>query len=140
MNIKVDFNENPSCEHCGDLEPFSMTFSEVDYGCPWCRWCVEANPDSFNLSDVNWKELEKKEDELKVKHFQERLDCLSLKKIEFITCESGYWQVLKFNDEVIADGHSINEFQWLQILKDLGCEVEEREISDEDMENGEYWD
>lgn len=62
--------------------------------------------------------------------------------IEFITCESGDWDVLRIKiDDVDQEysGHSIYSCTWLEILRDyLGCEVITKVISDEDMEEGNY--
>lgn len=61
--------------------------------------------------------------------------------IELITCESGDWEVLRVsigdNLQEVA-GHSVNNYMWIEILNALGYEVEEREISDEDMESEDY--
>lgn len=59
-------------------------------------------------------------------------------KIEIITCPTGDWEVLKFNGELFADGHSIRQHDWIELLRKLGHEVIETEISDEQMENGDY--
>lgn len=69
-----EFNEEPSCEHCGDLEPFTMTFDED--GCPWCRWCVEINGELFGYDESIMNELEEKEIDFKIKHFERRLKSL----------------------------------------------------------------
>jgi len=60
--------------------------------------------------------------------------------IELITCESGDWEVLRVNlgEDFETSGHSIDNWDWIELLKILGYEVEKREISDEDMENGKY--
>lgn len=60
--------------------------------------------------------------------------------IELITCESGDWSILRVNNEedFEASGHSISNFDWIELLNLLGFEVEVKEISDEDMEMGNY--
>ena len=60
--------------------------------------------------------------------------------IELITCESGDWEVLRLNngEDFEANGHSISNYEWVILLGYLGFEVEEKEISDEDMEEGNY--
>jgi hypothetical protein len=58
--------------------------------------------------------------------------------IELISCESGDWEVLKFDDEIIYEGHEIPTDVWLGIIQSLGCDVATKVISDEEMENGEY--
>ena len=58
--------------------------------------------------------------------------------IEFVTCERGDWEVLKLNGEVFDAGHSIPPFKWIDLLRELGFTVEEKEISDEDMEEGNF--
>ena len=60
--------------------------------------------------------------------------------IEYITSESGDWKILRMNlgEDFNYEGHSIPNHEWIKLLKLLGYEVEEKEISDEDMEYGNY--
>jgi len=58
--------------------------------------------------------------------------------IELITCDSGDWSVLKMNNVVEYEGHSISDFEWVELIRNLGFKVEEKEISNEDMEMGNY--
>ena len=60
--------------------------------------------------------------------------------IELITCESGDWEVLRVNlgEDFDFSGHSIPNHGWVRLIKMLGYEVEEKEISDEDMEFENY--
>ena len=60
--------------------------------------------------------------------------------IELITCESGDWEVLRvdFGENFEASGHSISNYDWIELLEKLGYEVEQKEISNEDMEMGVY--
>ena len=58
--------------------------------------------------------------------------------VKYTTCESGEWAIL---DVTYSDGrhreisgHSIPDFQWINVIKNLGCEIEEECISDEEME------
>lgn len=59
-------------------------------------------------------------------------------KVEVFTNESGDWIVLKVNGEVFEEGHSIPVHRWLDLIKQFGNETNEQEISDEDMEEGNY--
>jgi len=59
-------------------------------------------------------------------------------KIEFTTCEGGEYEVLKFNGEEYDAGHIIPSSTWIDLLRELGFTVEEKEISDEDMEEGNF--
>lgn len=61
-------------------------------------------------------------------------------KIELITNESGDWIILKLNDEFFAEGHSIYESEWLDLIKEINpnIEIKQKEISDEKMENYDY--
>lgn len=70
----------------------------------------------------------------------ERGSFMSKPLIELITCESGDWEVLRVNlgEDFQEEGHSINHWQWIDLIKLLGYEVEKREISDEDMEYQNY--
>lgn len=60
--------------------------------------------------------------------------------IELITCECGDWEILRVNlgEDFQAEGHCLNSWDWIELLDLLGYKVEEREISDEDMENRRY--
>ena len=60
--------------------------------------------------------------------------------IELISCNAGDWSVLRMNlcADYESQGHSIPNHEWIRLIKLLGFEVEEREISDEDMEYGNY--
>ena len=60
--------------------------------------------------------------------------------IELITCESGDWEVLRVDlgEDFQEEGHSLSNDDWINLLDLLGYEVQEREISDEDMEYGRY--
>lgn len=55
-----------------------------------------------------------------------------------ITCETGDWYVLKLNDEIYEEGYSIPKSKWLELLEEIGCEVNSIMISDKEMKNGEY--
>lgn len=61
-------------------------------------------------------------------------------KIELITNESGDWSILKLNDEFFAEGHSIHESKWLDLIKEINpnTEIKQKEISDGEMENYDY--
>lgn len=52
-------------------------------------------------------------------------------KIKFTT--AGGWAVLHYED-FIREGHRIENFDWIDLLKYLGYEVEYKEASDEEME------
>lgn len=58
--------------------------------------------------------------------------------IELITNESGDWSVLKINGKVYYEGHSIPDDIWLKVINQLGAEISSMEISDDDMEEGNY--
>jgi hypothetical protein len=60
--------------------------------------------------------------------------------IEFITCKSGDWKVLKMNfgKDFHSEGHNIPDSTWINLINKLGYEVEVKWISDEDMENSRY--
>lgn len=58
--------------------------------------------------------------------------------IRLITNECGEWVVLIVDGTVYDEGHTIPDFTWLKLLSELGCKVEEKEITDEDMEEGNY--
>ena len=60
--------------------------------------------------------------------------------IEFITNESCDWQILRvnFGEDMQIEGHSISHGTWIKLIELLGYNVEVKEVSDEDMEEGNY--
>lgn len=60
--------------------------------------------------------------------------------IELINSESGDWSVLKVNGDVYAEGHSISEDTWLDLLEEVNSNVSTATstVTDEQMESGEY--
>ena len=56
--------------------------------------------------------------------------------ITLTKCESGDWEILEadFGETFRASGHSIRNHDWIALLKELGYKVEEKIISDEEME------
>lgn len=63
---------------------------------------------------------------------------MSKPRIELITCNSGDWEVLKIDSEIFAENHRLSSYDWVRFLDKLGYKIEEIEISDEDMEMGNY--
>jgi len=61
-----------------------------------------------------------------------------MKKIRFITSPEGDWEVVKIDGEFQEEGHRINKHEWIGVLEHPGFEVEQIEISDEDMEGGNF--
>lgn len=59
--------------------------------------------------------------------------------IEYITCESGDWYVLKKSGEIIYEGHSVPDYIWLGLLNTTnGVTLTVTALSDEDMQLGTY--
>ena len=58
-------------------------------------------------------------------------------KIKFTTNESNDYAILQYED-FFREGHTIDEFDWMDLVKYLGYEVEHKEISDEEMERMNY--
>ena len=54
-------------------------------------------------------------------------------KIKLTTNESGDWAILKYKD-FKREGHQIREYDWIDLLEYLGYKIEDKEISDEEME------
>lgn len=55
-------------------------------------------------------------------------------KIKLTSNESGDWAILKYKD-FTREGHQISDEDWIELLNLLGYEVEDKEISDEEMED-----
>lgn len=111
---------------------------------------VHTDEDYYELE----KELKKSDDYLRdaedeVDRLQEQVDDLNeevsdleklLKegkvtkdKIKLTTNESGDWAILKYKD-FKREGHQIREYDWIDLLEYLGYKIEDKEISDEEME------
>ena len=62
------------------------------------------------------------------------------RKIEVISCENGEWEVVRIDKgrDFVASGHSIGTHQWVHLLRYLGFDVEEIELTEEEMEKGDY--
>lgn len=54
-------------------------------------------------------------------------------KIKLTTNESGDWAILEYKDFKL-EGHQIREYDWIDLLEYLGYKIEDKEISDEEME------
>lgn len=54
-------------------------------------------------------------------------------KIILTTNESGDWAILEYKDFKL-EGHKIREYDWIDLLEYLGYKIEDKEISDEEME------
>ena len=60
--------------------------------------------------------------------------------IKHITSDSGDWHVVLINGSVDYEGHSIPPHYWVDLLKSFGFNVESRQITDKQMEEGNYYD
>lgn len=60
--------------------------------------------------------------------------------IELFSNKSGDWEVLRLNlgEDFKVKGHSISGQDWINLLEALGYDVDYKEVSDEDMEEGNY--
>ena len=56
-------------------------------------------------------------------------------KIRLISNESGDWKVLLLNGKIYEEGHDIPSYTWVNLISDLGYEVNTEEVTDEEMEN-----
>lgn len=61
-----------------------------------------------------------------------------MNNVELITNEGGDWAILKVDGKIYYEGHNIPDFIWLEVIHKLGAKVSSKEISDEDMEEGNY--
>ena len=59
---------------------------------------------------------------------------MASKKIKLTTNESGDWEILEYDGCFETSGHSLSNYDWIDLLEYLGYEVEQKEISDEEME------
>jgi len=59
-------------------------------------------------------------------------------KIRLISNESGDWKVLLLNGKIYEEGHDIPSHTWVDLIRDLGYEVDAEEVTDEEMENSLY--
>ena len=64
-----------------------------------------------------------------------------MKTIELLTCPSGEWEVLKLDGDLYGSRDSIPNYMWIGLIKELtGIDVIQKEVSDDYMENGEYYE
>ena len=60
------------CEHCGRLEPFTLTF--FDGSTYWCRWCADTFDDFHD--EFEYKDIEKLLEQqrvLKIEYYTKRI-------------------------------------------------------------------
>jgi len=59
--------------------------------------------------------------------------------VELITCDEGDWEVLKVNGDIFKEGHSITNSNWIDLIHYISdIKINETNITDDDMENGNY--
>jgi len=60
--------------------------------------------------------------------------------IELIENDSGDWAVLKLNDKIFFEGHTIPDFIWLELIEKIkpGIDTSVKTVTDEEMEQGIY--
>ena len=68
--MKPDYEEDAFCEHCMNLEPFTMTFDLG--GVSYCESCAITN-DEIKEVKPQWLEKQRK---LQIKYYQAKLDKL----------------------------------------------------------------
>lgn len=85
--------------------------------------------DTFTISEINGDEYSLSGDEDEFIFTNEMLLPVH-DEINFTFC--GDWQILEC-DGFKASGHSISAHDWCDLLRYLGHDVEEKEISDEEM-------
>lgn len=61
-------------------------------------------------------------------------------RIEILTCPAGDWTVVMYNGSVDYEGHSLPLFYLTDLIQSLGAKVTTREISDEFMQEGKYYE
>lgn len=67
-DFEVCFGEEPFCEHCHNLEPYTAIF--VD-GCEWCLWCFESMHELPGAAIDKIKKIEKRH---KKAYFKRKLE------------------------------------------------------------------
>ena len=63
--------------------------------------------------------------------------------IEYIECEAGDWVIVFINGDVAYEGHGIDPLELLKYLHEydlLQLPFKHKTISDQDMEEGNYYD
>lgn len=65
----IKYEEEPNCEHCGDLEPFTAIVDTDP------RYCLDCFSD-LELSEDDLKQIEIEETKAKINYFKERLEGL----------------------------------------------------------------
>lgn len=71
--LNIVTNPEPYCEHCGQLEPYTFTWSiEGDCVSSWCRSCAETF-EEYNITDTEQVLIDTSERMAKIEYFERRL-------------------------------------------------------------------
>lgn len=68
----IQYKEEPWCEHCGELEPYTATFED---GADWCIWCGLMG--DLQLKEEDKWAIEVMEAKHKLKYFTERVESIT---------------------------------------------------------------
>lgn len=117
-------------------DEIELRFNSAQYSKPFSNIaiekCIQDMKDDFQIQKEKGtlvKTIKNKEDK-----------SMSRPIIELITNECGDWEILRVDlgEDFQEECHSLSNDDWINLLDLLGYEVQEREISDEDMEYGRY--
>jgi hypothetical protein len=76
--VEIMFEYEPHCVHCGQLEPFTVVFDDG-----YVTWCIDCH-ESESGEVKNRNDLIKKECELKIEYFEDRIKILKEQLQEII--------------------------------------------------------
>lgn len=60
-------------------------------------------------------------------------------KLELLTCPAGDHEVILVDGGMEESQHKLSSIYWINLLRSFGIDAKHREISDEDMENQNYY-
>ena len=67
----VEYKDEPFCEHCGDLEPYTATYGD---GCDYCVDCGRMG--DLEINDEEYEQIQVEEAKMKMKYYAERIEKL----------------------------------------------------------------
>ena len=96
--------------------------------------CWANNHNGWRKAKKKWRKIGKKRIRRETRNKIEQWENDVVKsKIRITTCKSGDWEILEC-DGYRVSSHQIMRYDWEKLLRHLGYEVEEVEVTDEEME------
>lgn len=69
--FEIFFHEEPYCEHCAALEPYSLMIDYSDGGCPYCLGCRNG---IIDIPKEILDQAEKESRKFKIEYYKKKLE------------------------------------------------------------------